>query len=53
VEALVELTPGSDGQVRMTLTLEAMHNDEWTNRAVAGWQNELDKLDRLLLERKP
>jgi uncharacterized protein YndB with AHSA1/START domain len=53
VEALVELTPGTDGHVRMTLTLEAMHNDEWTNRAVAGWQNELDNLDRLLLERKP
>ena len=52
VEVLVELTPESDGRVRMTLTLEAMHDAEWTNRAVAGWENELDKLDRLVQERR-
>ena len=52
VEVLVELTPESDGRVRMALTLDAMHDAEWTNRAVAGWENELDKLDRLVQERR-
>ena len=51
VDVLVELTPQSDGDVHMTLTLEAMHNAEWTNRAVAGWESELDKLAQLLRER--
>ena len=50
---LVELRLETDGRVRMTLTIDAMHDPEWTNRAVAGWQSELDKLDRLLLERNP
>ena len=34
--------------VRMALTLEAMHDQEWTNRALRGWEDELDKLARIL-----
>ena len=37
-----------DSGVRMALTLEAMHDQEWTDRALMGWENELDKLARLL-----
>lgn len=47
VSTLVELEPTTDG-VRLTLTLDAMHDDTWTDRAVAGWEQELGKLARLV-----
>ncbi len=47
VATLVELEPTTDG-VRLTLTLDAMHDDTWTDRAVAGWEQELGKLARLV-----
>lgn len=50
VSTLVELHPAGEF-VRMALTIDAMHDAEWTQRAVAGWQSELGKLDRLLAER--
>jgi uncharacterized protein YndB with AHSA1/START domain len=43
VETRVELFPIAKG-VRMLLTLEPMHNDEWTQRAVMGWEGKLGKL---------
>jgi hypothetical protein len=46
----VELQPTPDG-VRMTLTFDAMHNDEWTERAVMGWNSELGKADAVLAAR--
>ena len=50
VATLVELQPTADG-VRMTLTFDAMHNDEWTERAVMGWKMELGKADALMAAR--
>lgn len=47
VETVVELE-ASGGRVRMVLTIEAMHDDTWTQRAVMGWENELGKLERAL-----
>jgi len=47
VETTVALESGSQG-VRMVLTLDAMHDEHWTKMAVMGWENELDKLARLL-----
>jgi uncharacterized protein YndB with AHSA1/START domain len=47
VAHLVELHPTPQG-VRMVLTIEAMHDEEWTQRAVMGWENELQKLARAL-----
>ena len=44
---LVELEPGARG-VTVRLTIDAMHDEEWTQRAVMGWNSELDKLGRLL-----
>lgn len=41
--SVVELESTSRG-VRMTLTFDAMHSDEWTQRAVMGWEGELGKL---------
>jgi uncharacterized protein YndB with AHSA1/START domain len=46
-ETLVELYPAPLA-VRMVLTIEAMHDEEWTQRAVMGWEMELDKLAKLL-----
>jgi len=50
VATIVELEPTAHG-VRMTLTFDAMHSDEWTDRAVAGWTSELGKLEAILTAR--
>jgi uncharacterized protein YndB with AHSA1/START domain len=47
VAHLIELHPSAEG-VRLVLTIDAMHDEEWTKRAVAGWQEELGKLGRVL-----
>lgn len=47
----VELFPRGDS-VRMVLTFDAMHADEWTQRAAAGWEQELGKLGRALASRR-
>ena len=51
IATVVELQPVAEG-VRMTLSFDAMHSDEWTERAVMGWNSELDKLGALILARK-
>jgi uncharacterized protein YndB with AHSA1/START domain len=43
VATVVELESTARG-VRMALTFDAMHSDEWTQRAVMGWEGELNKL---------
>jgi uncharacterized protein YndB with AHSA1/START domain len=48
---LVELFPQGD-EVRMVLSFEAMHDERWTGMAVAGWEQELGKLERLLDSRR-
>jgi uncharacterized protein YndB with AHSA1/START domain len=35
-------------KVRMVLTLDPMHSDEWTQRAVMGMESQLGKLDRVI-----
>jgi uncharacterized protein YndB with AHSA1/START domain len=47
VETIVELHEAFDG-VRLVFTSEAMHDDDWTNRAMMGWQSELDQLADVL-----
>lgn len=47
---IVELTargPKTD----VALTLEAMHDEQWTKMAVMGWESELDKLAAALTAR--
>jgi uncharacterized protein YndB with AHSA1/START domain len=34
--------------VRMVLTFDAMHDEQWTKLAVMGWESELGKLAKLL-----
>ncbi|NUP38108.1 MAG: SRPBCC domain-containing protein [Streptomyces sp.] len=43
----VELTTTDDG-VHVTMTVDAMHDEEWTQRLVAGRQNELANLEKLV-----
>src|SRR5208283_1957075 len=46
VATLVEFRP--HGQVvHMVLTFDAMHDEEWTQRAVMGQESQLSKLDAL------
>jgi uncharacterized protein YndB with AHSA1/START domain len=47
VETAVDLYP-SGRSVRMVLTFDAMHDDEWTQKAVATWESELVRLASLL-----
>jgi hypothetical protein len=47
VATAVELETLPQG-VRLVLTLDAMHDEYWTRMAVMGWENELDKLGRVL-----
>ena len=47
VETRVELSSTAAG-VRMALTIDAMHDELWTQRAVAGWEMELGKLEARL-----
>ena len=51
VATVVELHETADG-VRMVLTIDAMHDDEWTERAVMGWTSELGKLEAILAGRQ-
>ena len=47
IATVVELQPGSDG-VRMIVTVDAMHDAPWTERARMGWEGQLGRLDKLL-----
>ncbi len=40
-----------NGGVRMVLRLDRMHSDEWTQRAVMGWESQLGKLGRVIADR--
>jgi hypothetical protein len=51
VATVVELESTALG-VRMALTFDAMHRDEWTERAVMGWEGELSKLAAVVAARK-
>jgi uncharacterized protein YndB with AHSA1/START domain len=39
------------GQVRMVVTLDPMHSDEWTQRAAMGMESQLEKLPHALANR--
>ena len=47
---VIELS-ATGGQVRMVLTIDAMHDEVWTSRAVMGWEGELGKLAKVLSAR--
>lgn len=39
--------------VRMVLTLDAMHDEMWTQNAVMGWEGQLQKLDKRFAKGSP
>jgi uncharacterized protein YndB with AHSA1/START domain len=43
----VDLLPGA-GTVRVVMTVDPMHDDDWTQRLIAGRNNELDNLATVL-----
>ncbi len=47
VDTVVELQATADG-VKLTVTFDAMHDDLWTERARAGHESQMCKLDALL-----
>ena len=47
----VELSTRSAG-VRMVVTIDAMHDERWTEMAVKGWESQLGKAARILAARK-
>jgi uncharacterized protein YndB with AHSA1/START domain len=47
VATTVELHAGANG-VRLVLILDAMHDEQWTQRAVMGWESELGKLAKVV-----
>jgi uncharacterized protein YndB with AHSA1/START domain len=49
VTTVVELHPSAQG-VRLVLTFDAMHDEEWTQRAAMGWESELGKLAKILVK---
>lgn len=40
------------GRVRMVVTLNPMHSDEWTQRAVMGMESQLGKLAQVIFNRR-
>jgi uncharacterized protein YndB with AHSA1/START domain len=48
VATAVDIEAAGNG-VRMALTIEAMHDAEWTQRMVSGWESELDKLAKVIV----
>ncbi|MDX3803181.1 SRPBCC domain-containing protein [Streptomyces sp. AK04-3B] len=45
----IELTPTDDGDgVHVTMTMDALHDQEWTERLTAGRENELANLAKLV-----
>jgi uncharacterized protein YndB with AHSA1/START domain len=50
VATVVQLDPTAEG-VKLTITFDAMHDEVWTERARAGNESQLRKLDILLAAR--
>src|ERR671934_1747142 len=48
---VVDIEPEGDG-TRVTMEMESMHDDEWTQRLVAGRTNELDNLAKVIERRR-
>jgi uncharacterized protein YndB with AHSA1/START domain len=48
---VVDLEEAADGKTHVVMTVDALHDAEWTQRLLAGRGNELDNLARLLESR--
>ena len=50
-QARLELRPAG-AEVKVTVTLQRMHDELWTGRQHQGWQMQLSKLDQLITRRR-
>ncbi len=50
-ETIIDFRPSDDG-VQVVMSMEPMHNDDWTQRLIAGRKNELDNLAKVVEERR-
>ena len=51
IVAVVEFRPVADG-VRLVITRDTMHNEEWTRMSVMGMDSSLDRLARVVEEKR-
>jgi uncharacterized protein YndB with AHSA1/START domain len=51
VATLVDLRAEGQG-VRMVLTIDVMHDERWTKMAVMGWESQLGRLAKVIVERQ-
>ncbi len=47
---MIELEP-VDGRTHVVMTMDAMHDETWTERLVTGRENELDNLAAIIARR--
>jgi len=47
VATAVDIEAAGHG-IRMVLTIQAMHDAEWTRRMVSGWESQLEKLAKVI-----
>lgn len=45
---VVSLEPAGDDSTRVVMEMQPLHDEEWTGRLVAGRQNELDNLAKVI-----
>ena len=45
---VVSIEPTTDGSTKVIMEMQPLHNEEWTQRLVAGRQNELDNLEKVV-----
>lgn len=50
---VIDFEQSDADHVRLVLTIDAMHDEEWTHRAVSGWEEELGKLATALRDKQP
>jgi uncharacterized protein YndB with AHSA1/START domain len=48
----IDLEPAGS-RVKVTMTVEPMHDDVWTQRLIAGRENELENLSKVIDKRSP
>lgn len=45
---VVNLEPVDESSTKVVMEMQPLHNDEWTGRLVAGRQNELNNLEKVI-----
>jgi len=43
---IVEMSPAEGGGTRLVVTNDVLHDEQWTQMATAGWEQQIGKLER-------